>query len=359
MNYMVETGVYKFDELIQKIRDEISWHEYEMNWKEKKLQSLIQHKDSFEKKKYISFSKGLFIKLGVNGEWENSSLSENKIRIGWSNLTLEQLNRNNSEELHIENAKSISNKGAATRDTNALINILNADESTVFITFAKGCLYWTTKNGRELVKEDSISKYITCDGWSSNHAGEDTSIVGLRISDIPGEISKIQRFSGTCCEISEINILNNIINNIPCEEGVDLRIGKEVIINSIEKSLKHLHWKDFELLIGLIFQKSGWDRVSALGENAQGIDIELLDRINNERYAVQIKVKSGISDVVLFRDNFRNCGYRKRIFISIINDYASIDLSSRDEDLNLWGARDIAELVVKFGLVDWLINKIN
>ena len=64
-------------------------------------------------------------------------------------------------------------------------------------------------------------------------------------------------------------------------------MAREAMLDVTVDALKLLDWRDFETLVDLIFARSGWNRVSAVGGNQKLIDLE--QSMTRERAAVQVK----------------------------------------------------------------------
>ena len=75
-------------------------------------------------------------------------------------------------------------------------------------------------------------------------------------------------------------------------------LAAESTRGSLEKAILQiihgLYWKDFELLVDLIFTSSGWRRTSPLGETQKTLDLTLEAPILAERYGVQVKSQADL-----------------------------------------------------------------
>jgi hypothetical protein len=58
---------------------------------------------------------------------------------------------------------------------------------------------------------------------------------------------------------------------------------------AVEKLVKRLSPQDFEQLIDLILARTGWARISTLGKQLKGIDLEVKNRTADEIAFVQVK----------------------------------------------------------------------
>jgi len=83
----------------------------------------------------IEFSRAFYIKLGVGGKLEKSSINDNSARIGWAFLQLEENNGRDWEAIKIKHKGEYANQGAATKDINALKLIVDSTSDDIWITF--------------------------------------------------------------------------------------------------------------------------------------------------------------------------------------------------------------------------------
>jgi hypothetical protein len=105
----------------------------------------------------VIFTKAYYIKLGAGHKWFESSIRENKIRFGWGNIPIDLIKNKDWGKIYPLNRQSSTDYGSTTRDSNALKNIIEADEKTMFITFENSCLYWCKARQDVIVDQDDIS----------------------------------------------------------------------------------------------------------------------------------------------------------------------------------------------------------
>ena len=303
----------------------------------------------------INFKNAYYIKLGRNGIWEESSIKENKIRFGWTNISLTEINDRNWNIIKDKIQKDIKDQGAATRDYNALKSIIESTEEDIWITFHSSKLWWC-KLGESKIYEDNISKYrIIKDKW------QDCDIKGrpLIINQLPGKLTKTQRFAGTDCQVEAKDELNRVLNDRPCPEFQKISESKTTLINAVANGLSTLHWKDFEILVDLIFRNSGWRRISLLGKAMKYVDMELEEPITGDLYQVQVKSSAAKSDFEEYLRQFSSKGYRKLYFVvhspaADLNNYRL----PMEKNVELILPNRLAGMVVELGLIDWLMQKI-
>lgn len=313
----------------------------------------------------IQFDKAYYIKLGERGAWEEDSINNDKIRIGWGDTKLEDIQKGNWDKIKKEIQEDFEDrnkKTGATQDFNALKNIYDADSNTVFVTFHNSEFWWCRVKdavGKERIKEDGASKYREVDGKWNNQ-----DVVGkvLLSNQISGKLSKLQRFPATCCKVGEIDHLRCLINADRSPEHNSISETKKELISSVRAGIKLLHWKDFEILVDLVFSQAGWRRTSVLGETMKFFDLVLEEPITNDRYGVQIKSTTTSREfkdyAKEFTDNFEG-QFRTFYFVvhSSEDDTLSED-SKKYENVELIFADKLAKMIVDGGLVDWLMEKI-
>lgn len=117
---------------------------------------------------HVSFKNAYYIKLGRGGEWEESSIRENKVRIDWRNLTLEEINQGDLVAIKEQRQSEYRSKGAATMDFNALRSIVESMSEDIWITFHASYLRWC-RVGERGILGDEISRYRKVAGRWHNH----------------------------------------------------------------------------------------------------------------------------------------------------------------------------------------------
>jgi len=304
----------------------------------------------------VIIKNAFYIKLGEKGKWEESSIKENKIRIGWGIQSLEDINKHNWDTIRQREYHYHNNKTIATKDTNDLILICDCTEEDIWITFYLSKLWWC-RVGEPRIYEDHISKYRNVkDIWKDSDAKGNP----LLINQISGRISKLQGYRGTLCRVHAVDDLRCLLNAQPTREYQEILRAKNELINEVEKGLRTLHWKDFELLVDLIFRNSGWERISLLGETMKFVDMELLDPITKDQYQVQIKSEATAKDFQNYVEQFASRNYRKFYFVvhTPKRGLDNYEFNQKD-NVELILPNRLAKMVVELGLLNWLMNKIS
>jgi len=155
-----------------------------------------------------------------------------------------------------------------------------------------------------------------------------------------------------------------IINKINGKLSVDIIKCEEDTKNlkqSVEKLILNLQPKDFELLVDLIFRQAGWQRVDYAGGNLPDIDLALFSPITNEKIAVQIRSRSGLTQFNQWRTIISSMDQFDRFFYIVHTPLENLRncLIDEEEKIDLIINERLSELVISYGLMDWLIRKVS
>ena len=295
-----------------------------------------------------------FIKLGNNGSWEKSCIEiENTIRLGYESPYHEECLNGKWESVRqfwLDARRG--EQGAATRDVNQIKEFYELSESDIWVTFYKRKMYWchAQKDVQQLADGSRVRKVLG--SWSC----EDKSGRPLTIENIDGRITKVQGFRGTICGVELPEYLLRRINGEPQPEVEQTRKSLDALKANVESLIKGLWWNDFELLVDLIFSKSGWQRISVLGKTEKDIDLDVFSPVTQKRAFVQVKSTANAAQIKEYYESFSQYGQYSEMYF-VFHTLAGTDIGISDPKVHLWDISRVAELVIHAGLVDWLITK--
>jgi len=210
----------------------------------------------------VQFDNVYYIKLGRAGEWEESAIAESKLRIGWTQQSVDDINNHRWKKIHAQLAQAAADKGAVTRDLNALRRICESTPNDLWITFSSSKLWWC-RVGSAIIEEDQTSKFRRLSVPWTDH---DVHGLVLFINLIPGNLSRTQGYRATACEVREKDALRRLLNDQPSPEYKNVEDAKGVLTKAIEAGIRKLHWRDFETFVDLLFRQSGWRRLTTVGK---------------------------------------------------------------------------------------------
>ncbi|MBU0475429.1 MAG: restriction endonuclease [Bacteroidetes bacterium] len=303
----------------------------------------------------VEANNALFIKLGSKGRWQNECIEKNIIKLGFvSSLEIHKKSLNREwDSVKKYWLKEKKRKAEATKIANQIKYFYECDEDTLWITFIDKKLYWCFAESGVTILNDGNRIRKVKGKWSC----KDIEGNVLFDENIGGAIAQVQRFQGTICKVSAKEQLLDIIN---LNKSNDLRNAENIFANlkgSIVPLIKNLHWKDFELLVDLIFTSSGWRRISVVGKAEKDVDLELMQNVTEEKAFVQIKSRSTMKE---FNDYIqiykREKQYNKMYFV--VNNLSKDFSGWKDtNEIKLLDNEKLSLLVLNSGLVNWLFKK--
>ena len=155
-----------------------------------------------------------------------------------------------------------------------------------------------------------------------------------------------------------VQTLSRLLNDESSSEYRAVMSAKMTLVQSVEKSIKRLHWKDFEVFVDLLFRQSGWRRLSMLGQNMKFVDLELEDPITGDKYQVQVKLRATLADFHRYAEQFSPQNYRRLYFVVASPEESLARYSHSSAEVVLILPKRLSEMAVDMGMVNWLLNRI-
>jgi hypothetical protein len=297
-----------------------------------------------------------YVKLGRNGEWEKDCLEVSQtIKLGYREVPDKLCRQGKWDEVQKIMQGIRDDVGTATRDKNQVRIFYESDEQALWVTFWGDRLYWCfSKPEITLLPDKSKSRPVIAQ-WSS------TDILGkpLQKTQLSGALLRVQGFRGTICKVKESKYLVEKINGIVRPEIENALSVKAEFERRIESLICKLTWKDFELLVDLLFRQAGWQRMAPLGKTEKTIDLDLYSPITEERILVQVKSSANLSKLQSFSDRISDFQNYDRAYFLVHTPSNDLIRNKVQDGVEVWLPNDIARRVVMFGLAEWVISKVS
>jgi hypothetical protein len=308
-------------------------------------------------RKKISPSRVRYIKLGEGGSWEKECLEKGIIRIGFGS---EQNDRfelcqsgqwNDLSESFIAEGK---NKGTATLFTNQLRLFFEDEGSILWITFVGERLCWGMV--------DHAKPTIHADGngvWRPIHEGwQSTDLRGEELTKdrLSGALTKVTAYQGATCKLDE-STSDYVIRRINGEKtpAVERALAAEKEMKaSLLDLMRLLGPHDFEILVDLVFSRSGWRRLGVVGGTRKTLDLDLELPSLDHRAFVQVKSETTSKELAKYVAKIGDGPYHWMFYV-----FHSGEAKTEDERVKIIGPEKLPELVMDAGLVSWLIQKVS
>jgi hypothetical protein len=297
-----------------------------------------------------------FIKLGAKGwGWEKICIDSQTLRLGYESVPHDLCISHRWQEVRELFIKDKSSSGAATRHVNQIRDFYMSPSSLLWITFFGDCMYWCFADEGVSRLDDGTSVRKATNGWK-NHDVDGRRLTKSRLS---GGLLAVQGFRGTICSVNASYVLHKINGTNPpqVEHASQALAGLEAALLPI---IEQLRWRDFELLVDLIFRNNGFNRIGDLGKTEKDIDLALESPITGDFFAVQVKSAATVDQYKDYRERYNTMvGFERFYFvtnktIAMVEDDPSL---RDDKKFNYWGPKDIARLALRSGLAQWLLDK--
>ncbi|RDY67715.1 hypothetical protein DX912_07265 [Lysobacter soli] len=301
-----------------------------------------------------------YVKLGPGGSWEQDSKRLGILRFGFESADPETLALCRAKDWD-ELARSWREQGkqspgTATSFTNQIRAFFEDQGDTLWVTFIDDVLHYGFLEPGEPQRWDRDANYSSyrtlCGGWRTTDATGAT----LTKTSLPGTITKLSMFRGTSCNVIDAERLVKRINGQRSDEVTRVEQARTSLLEALVPLIQMLHERDFEILIDMGFVNAGWRRLGAVGGNQATKDLDLEAPLTRERAYVQIKCQTTQGELDAYAKDFANKDTYDRLFY--VYHTGQIEHSFSEAGVTLFGAGDVARMVLEGGLVDWVIDRV-
>jgi len=302
----------------------------------------------------IRATSAYFIKLGREGEWEEECILRDKtIKLGFDNPLHSECLAGEWHKIHEYWMGQGKKKGKATEITNQIKAFYESDDDILWITFFRRRLYWCFAQKKVTKRPDGTRTRRVKGEWSYR----DTQGVPLTLENLSGKLAKVQGFRGTICTVKELEYLVRRLNHqkLPAVQKAEETLA--ILLEDIEPLIQNLTWKDFELLVDLIFTHAGWQRTSVLGKTLKSIDLAMMSPVTGNCAFVQVKSEASMSVFEDYIMEYRSMDEFDEMYFVVHTKDGSFDGRQDTPDIKLWDVEKLSRLVVNSGLISWLIKK--
>ncbi|MEP0322129.1 restriction endonuclease [Bauldia litoralis] len=300
-----------------------------------------------------------YIKLGEKGCWENASLDRAELHFG----------ENEGEAVHAmgrrgdragivaELVRRGRAQGSAADAARQIVDFYQLGADCLWITFARGRMWWAFAEPEVISLETASRDHGDCKRQVIG-IWRDTDLLGepLRMDLLSSKLTQLAAYRNTICSVAEEAYCLRRINVLPEPIVEEAKAARAALQTVTAKLISALHWRDFELMVDLIFARSGWQRISEVGGDQKDTDLKLVLPTTGERAFVQ--VKSTASQAVLDQSIARfqaNGGFQHMFFVC---HSPSVSLSTPPlPHVHVWSGSSVAQAAVTAGLFDWLVDR--
>ncbi len=236
----------------------------------------------------------------------------------------------------------------------------DADPQVLWITFARGRLWWAFARpevhwigGSGDTQGTRYRK--TIDGWHDH----DLAGTPLDLERLSTSLTQLAGYRRTICRVAQAEYCLRMIN-AQADPLLDIVAdARRQLEKHLAAAIARLNWADFELLVELILTRSGWRRISAIGGTMKDVDMVIEQPLTGERMLVQVKSKADQRIVV---DYARRLGVRagaKRLLLVCHSPQGQLREPQMADGrrLQIMVAAELARRAAACDLVDWVMDR--
>lgn len=298
-----------------------------------------------------------YIKLGPGGAWVQHCLANGEIEFGYAGEPFDHAAAGDWDGVvahYVRQGKILAKARDAMREIQDFVTL---GPDCLWITFADHHLWWAFAEPGVIVDPSPQPGHGVCrrralGGWRK------TDIAGgsLRIDGLTSKLTQVAAYRQTICSVKASDYLLRRINTVPEPVLIDARSARATLVRTASAMIADLHWSDFEVLVDLIFARGGWQRTSRLGEMMADIDLLIEQPTLSEVASVQVKSRATQAVLDAHMAHFAASGLPRTFFVCHSPDGALATGGARG--VHLWTGEPLAEMAIKSGLFDWLMERV-
>lgn len=297
-----------------------------------------------------------YIKLGTGGSWATQAFDQGIIPIDFHEVAHELCVPGDWDLIRAHLVKIGTPASTATSWTRELRDFYEQDEHCLWITFANGHLYWAFAAPGVIATPNDEGQpqrhRRTVNGWHRD-ALDGTALTTRSLSSA---LLKTAGYQMTICAVDhEAYLLRRIRNEADplYSEAIALQAKMVALAGAM---IQQLDWRDFEMLVDLIFARGGWQRSSAVGKGEVDLDLLFTMPTTGETAWVQVKSKATQATVTDYLERFDQDGSCDHFFFVCHTAPRSLSVPPR-KGLHLWTGLTMAKAALGAGLFEWLMDR--
>lgn len=298
-----------------------------------------------------------YIKLGAGGSFARLSLDKGELPLGYHEVPHDLCAAGDWDGVLAHFTPIRKTVGKARDSMREVRDFYTLGSDCLWITFADGFLWWAFAEpevnwlapGNNLTASRTRR---TIGGWRN------TTIAGqlLRINDLTTRLTQVANYRGTICAVRASEYLLRKINAQDEPIIVGATAARAAMLSSAKDMIAQLHWADFEIMVDLIFARGGWQRTSVLGGTMADIDLLIEQPTLGETASVQVKSRASQAVLDEHITYFAASGLPRTFFVCHSPD--GVLSAGAAAGVHLWTGDQLADIAVKSGLFEWLMDRV-
>lgn len=298
-----------------------------------------------------------YIKLGRGGAWAADAISSGTIPFGFRNVAHESCADGDWESVRKQLAAAGRSASGATQGIRELRDFYELGDDCLWVTFANGHLWWAFAETGVITAVDARDDEPrrcrrTLDGWHRHSLSGDA----LSVRSLSSALTRVAGYRMTICTVEREDYLLRRIRGEEEPLLTEARKLRSDLESVAGRMISQLDWRDFEIMVELIFTRGGWQRQSALGDGEVDVDLLLTNPTTAEAAWVQVKSRAGQGVLDDYVGRFRRDGSCERFYFVCHSPKGTLTVPD-ERPLHLWAGAELARNALAAGLFDWLIER--
>ncbi|WP_363830499.1 restriction endonuclease [Sphingobium sp. LMC3-1-1.1] len=298
-----------------------------------------------------------YIKLGKGGAWTADAIAGGIIPFGFRKIAHAPCVAGDWERVAQELKAAGRTKSGVTQGLRELRDFYDLGDNCLWITFADGHLWWAFAEAEVLPNADDGADgprrfRRTVDGWHRHSLTGDL----LAVRSLSSALTRVAGYRMTICAVEREDYLLRRIRGEEEPLVTEMRALRSQMETAAARMIAGLDWRDFEIMVELIFTRGGWQRQSALGTGEVDIDLLLDNPTTNETAWVQVKSSASQATLDDYLERFHRDGSAQRFYFICHSPKENLSLPPSSQ-LHLWAGIELAHSALAAGLLDWLIER--
>ena len=302
-----------------------------------------------------------YIKLGAGGRWE-SALDTGRLAWGTPNDPHDAALAGDWDRVAASYGATNPARGTATGFTNEARAFYEADANTLWITFARGRMWWAFAEAEvHWVGGDGsteATRYrVARNGWSDR----DLAGAPLDMDRLSTGLTQLAGYRRTICSLSPdkreqcLRYLNAALD----AEQLAVAAARAALHDGLVTLVRRLSWSDFEQLVDLTLARSGWLRVSELGGVGKDVDLVVEQPLTGARMAVQVKSSATQAIVDDYARRLDGRGHEEQLMLVCHTPQGQLapPTTASGRRLELMLPNRLVDLSVNAGLTEWIVAR--
>jgi hypothetical protein len=295
-----------------------------------------------------------YIKLGPAGAWFERCVREGLLELGYREIPHEVAQAGAWDEASAILVEQGRTAGKAKSFTREVRDFYTTGPECLWIAVGQGRLWWAFADAavEPLDEPGRGARMRRVIGQWNDH-----SLTGERLdlSRLSTRLTKVASYQQTICAVSETDYLLRRLNGDENPAVTRAQAAGSELASAAMDLIRSLDWRDFELMVDLIFAGSGWRRVSAVGGSDQAdSDLILEQAVTGERAFVQVKSRASRAVFADYVGRFHASSLDRMFFVC---HSPQGDLGTVPRGVAVWSGDKLADQAVNAGLFHWLIEK--